>query len=74
MPRVPLVTIEGRELHFLSILFVRGNNQYVSSKIVLIGLVVCQDGNKNEPEEKSFRSFLMKPVTNELGYQYYMMD
>ena len=32
-------------------------------------LFVCQD--KNEPKDESFRSFWIKPVTNEPGLKYY---
>ena len=32
---------------------------------------MCQDENKNETEDESFRSFWIKPVTNEPGSQYY---
>ena len=31
---------------------------------------MCQDENKNEPENECFRSFWIKPVTNEPGPQY----
>ena len=34
-------------------------------------LFMYQDENENEPEDKSFRSFWIKPVTNEPGPQYY---
>ena len=34
-------------------------------------LFMCQDENENEPEDESFRSFWIKPVTNEPGPQYY---
>ena len=30
-----------------------------------------QDKNENEPEDESFRSFWIKPVTNEPGPKYY---
>ena len=30
-----------------------------------------QDENENEPEDESFRSFSIKPVTNEPNPQYY---
>ena len=30
-------------------------------------LFMCQDENKNEPEDKSLRSFWIKPVTNKPG-------
>ena len=33
-------------------------------------LFVCQDENENEPEDESFRSFWIKPVTNEPGLKY----
>ena len=33
-------------------------------------LFVCQDNNENEPEDETFRSFWIKPVTNEPGPQY----
>ena len=33
-------------------------------------LFVCQDENENEPEDESFRSFWIKPVTNEPGFKY----
>ena len=32
---------------------------------------MCQDENKNETEDESFRSFWIKPVPNEPGSQYY---
>ena len=32
---------------------------------------MCQDENKNEPEDKSFCSLWIKPFTNEPGPQYY---
>ena len=32
---------------------------------------MCQDENKNKPEDENFRSFWIKPVTNEPGPQYY---
>ena len=32
-------------------------------------LFMCQD--ENEPEDQSFRSFWIKPLTNEPGPQYY---
>ena len=32
---------------------------------------MCQEENENEPEDESFRSFWIKPLTNELGSQYY---
>ena len=34
-------------------------------------LFMCQDANENEPEDKSFRSFWIKPVTNKPGPHYY---
>ena len=34
-------------------------------------LFVCQDENENERKDESFRSFWIKPVTNEPGPQYY---
>ena len=30
-------------------------------------LFMCQDENENKPKDKSFRSFWIKPVTNEPG-------
>ena len=30
-------------------------------------LLVCLDENENEPKDESFRSFWIKPVTNEPG-------
>ena len=32
---------------------------------------MCQEENEIEPEDESFRSFWLKPVTNEPGPQYY---
>ena len=32
---------------------------------------MCQDENGHEPEDESFRSFWIKPVTNEPRPQYY---
>ena len=34
-------------------------------------LFVCQNKNENEPENETFRSFWIKPVTNKPGPQYY---
>ena len=34
-------------------------------------LFMGQDENENEPEDESFRSFWIKPVTNKPGPQYY---
>ena len=34
-------------------------------------LFMCQDEDENEPEDESFCSFWIKPVTNEPGPQYY---
>ena len=31
-------------------------------------LFMCQDENENEPEDESFRSFWIKPVTNKPGF------
>ena len=33
-------------------------------------LFMCQDENENEPEDESFRSFWINPVTNKPGPQY----
>ena len=33
-------------------------------------LFMCQDENENQPEDESFHSFWIKPVTNEPGPQY----
>ena len=32
-------------------------------------MLICQD--ENEPEDESYGSFWIKPVTNELGLKYY---
>ena len=32
---------------------------------------MCQDENENESKDESFRSFWIKPLTNEPGSQYY---
>ena len=34
-------------------------------------LFMCQDEKENEPKDESFRSFWIKPVTNEPGLKYY---
>ena len=42
-----------------------------NKKYVLLGtnrLFMCQDENENEPEDESFRSFWIKPVTNKPGF------
>ena len=35
-------------------------------------LFMCQDEDENVPEDESFRSFWIKPVTNEPGPHYYV--
>ena len=44
---------------------------HFNAYLMIYRLFVCQDENKNEPEEKSFRSFWIKPVKDEPGLEYY---
>ena len=41
-----------------------------SGYLSIYRLFVCQDENENEPEDESFCSFWIKPVTNEPGLKY----
>ena len=44
-------------------------NLCTTYKLIGCSMLICQD--ENEPEDESYGSFWIKPVTNEPGHQYY---